>query len=243
MLEMNPVCPLGGNPGQPRSTETLIRYPLVSRVCRLCERGYRVPVGSHSTDRWACEDCRHVHRVKRDAGLLETYVEKECRWCFTAFIPRTRQHLTCSEECRYSLNRHWRVYRAPDRCHLRLCIECCSIISGPPSGATRCAECQYRFVLETHNKNKAVRHKVVSHGDKGIHWKTLGPRDSWQCHICGKAVVKLAGNFDRRKGAVVDHLVPISAGGRHEWVNVALAHWECNARRGTTGPAQLRLVG
>jgi 5-methylcytosine-specific restriction endonuclease McrA len=42
---------------------------------------------------------------------------------------------------------------------------------------------------------------------------------------------------------VVDHLVPIAAGGSHTWDNVAVAHWDCNQSRGHTGPAQLRLVG
>jgi 5-methylcytosine-specific restriction endonuclease McrA len=41
----------------------------------------------------------------------------------------------------------------------------------------------------------------------------------------------------------IDHLVPVSAGGAHVWVNVALSHRRCNYERREVGAAQLRLIG
>lgn len=64
----------------------------------------------------------------------------------------------------------------------------------------------------------------------------LYERDAGVCHICKKKVAW--------RDKSMDHLVPLSKGGDHSWVNVALAHRVCNSRRGVDRrPAQLRLVG
>lgn len=80
-------------------------------------------------------------------------------------------------------------------------------------------------------------------GDTSIHWRPLGERDGWRCHICCKPVPRVGGNAEHMNGATVDHLLPIADGGEHEWHNVALAHRSCNLARGTAGSVQLRLVG
>ncbi len=72
-------------------------------------------------------------------------------------------------------------------------------------------------------------------GGESIRLDALMERDGGVCHLCDKKVA--------RNQASVDHLVPLSAGGAHLWVNVALAHRTCNARRQHRGPAQLRLLG
>lgn len=60
-------------------------------------------------------------------------------------------------------------------------------------------------------------------------------RDRGQCHLCGKTCDPSRYH--------VDHLVPLSMGGEHSRRNVAVAHPECNLRRGASGPAQTRLWG
>jgi len=60
-------------------------------------------------------------------------------------------------------------------------------------------------------------------------------RDNGYCHICGKKVPK--NNFH------LDHLIPLSLGGKHTRQNVAIACPKCNLKRGASGPAQLRLFG
>jgi 5-methylcytosine-specific restriction endonuclease McrA len=45
-----------------------------------------------------------------------------------------------------------------------------------------------------------------------------------KCHICGK-------RFTKKDPATLDHVIPISNGGRHEASNIALAHKSCNSRK------------
>lgn len=61
-------------------------------------------------------------------------------------------------------------------------------------------------------------------------------RDNAKCHLCRKPVA--------RHDASMDHIIPLSLGGEHSLVNVALAHQSCNSSKNNR-PAneQLRLIG
>lgn len=77
-------------------------------------------------------------------------------------------------------------------------------------------------------KGAIVREKITL--------EKLAGRDNWICHICHKTV--------KQSNWSCDHLIPLSQGGQHTWLNVALAHRLCNVRRGAGRiPAQLRLLG
>jgi 5-methylcytosine-specific restriction endonuclease McrA len=52
-------------------------------------------------------------------------------------------------------------------------------------------------------------------------------RDGWECQYCGGD-----GNL------TVDHVVPRSRGGEHEWTNVVTACIPCNQRKGDCEPKQ-----
>lgn len=83
------------------------------------------------------------------------------------------------------------------------------------------------------------RHRALkkgAHAVEKISLEDLFERDGGVCHICRKKVA-----WDEKS---MDHLIPLSQGGSHTWDNVALAHRNCNAKRGPGRiPAQLRLLG
>lgn len=60
-------------------------------------------------------------------------------------------------------------------------------------------------------------------------------RDKWICQICGHAVSKLR---DRNliDIASLDHIIPISKGGKHSYENTQLAHLSCNLRKSSSMP-------
>jgi len=55
-------------------------------------------------------------------------------------------------------------------------------------------------------------------------------------HICQYCHVKFT-----EKKLTVDHLVPLSKGGRHEWTNVVTACSRCNNRKGDKSPEKANL--
>lgn len=89
--------------------------------------------------------------------------------------------------------------------------------------------------IELATEHRHIRRDRIEGGqpDKGITATALRRRDGDRCHYCGREMT-----FERSKGrkyrpnrATVEHLLPISRGGRHIWTNVVLACWECNLQK------------
>jgi len=70
-------------------------------------------------------------------------------------------------------------------------------------------------------------------------------RDGWRCQLCGRKV-KPDKASPHPMAPVVDHILPLSKGGTHEYRNVQTAHHLCNNRKGNRVLGlgeQLRLIG
>lgn len=63
--------------------------------------------------------------------------------------------------------------------------------------------------------------------------RQLRQRDGDDCHLCRAPMV--FNNHESDLYATIDHVLPRSAGGRHDLENLKLAHRRCNQRRGN-GP-------
>ena len=59
----------------------------------------------------------------------------------------------------------------------------------------------------------------------------LFERDEWTCHLC-HAKIEPHRRCPDPMAATMDHLIPLSLGGRHTWDNVKAAHALCNFRKG-----------
>lgn len=68
-------------------------------------------------------------------------------------------------------------------------------------------------------------------------------RDGWMCQLCGEPLArheKVPHDF----APTLDHIIPLSRGGTHEYANVQAAHFICNSRKGARPVGeQLLLVG
>jgi 5-methylcytosine-specific restriction endonuclease McrA len=82
----------------------------------------------------------------------------------------------------------------------------------------------------------------------GVEYELVNPRrvfarDRWCCGICGSPVDQRLKHPDPWS-ASLDHIVPMSCGGGHLYVNVQCAHLWCNIRKANRGGGeQLALIG
>lgn len=87
----------------------------------------------------------------------------------------------------------------------------------------------------THRRRQRIQESEPA---PGITTMALRARDGDKCCHCG-AVMDFKPGRRGVKGnprrASIEHLQPLSRGGRHSWDNVALACIECNVRRGNRG--------
>lgn len=196
-----------------------------------------------------CRPCNAAYQATHRETLPSPAVllTKHCRWCLKDFTHTSGVNpMTCGKDCASALARHWKSNGSFDRSMIPTCIDCGRLggfrphPKGQRSPARRCSACQEAEEIRRDGLSEARRRRVVAAGDV-ITLKSLRNRDGERCHICG-ITVRTAGGHLNPKYPTVDHLVPISDGGEHVWANVALAHRECNLKRGANGAAQLRLA-
>ncbi len=193
-----------------------------------------------STAEFCSTDCRNTHngRLKADPSYPTV---ANCVWCLQPFNYSPHRPC-CSLGCFSERNNHWSMWRSSTSCTIPSCLDCGLLIPFDPT-SKRCSPCQQAFDEARRGRSETRRRNIVKAGDADIHWRLLGDRDQWLCHLCGGKVRKSPGCASVEAGATIDHLVPIADGGTHTWDNVALAHRSCNIKRGAGGVAQLRLVG
>ena len=78
-----------------------------------------------------------------------------------------------------------------------------------------------------------------------VNRRAIFERDRWRCELCGRKL-KRAAVSPHPLAPVLDHLLPLAQGGKHEPANVQAAHWLCNSIKGDRvwpGGEQLALVG
>lgn len=83
------------------------------------------------------------------------------------------------------------------------------------------------------NSKRGMHRRVRMVGaliDRDITLAEVFRRSEGKCRLCGTNVNR--NSKERRLRASIDHIVPISRGGKHEWSNVQLAHVGCNSAKG-----------
>lgn len=104
-----------------------------------------------------------------------------------------------------------------------------------PMGHRSCEDCKKDNRRELDRKKGIIRRQRCTGGDWSINLKELFQRDDGVCHICGKPCDWE--DYREESGAFIagddypsiDHVIPLSRGGAHEWSNVRLAHFICNS--------------
>ncbi len=185
-----------------------------------------VPPRSVVVPRGVCRDCGTTENMDWSAhhGSASTGTKTRCRQCWNA---------RCAAV--YHERKALGLYTyAPKQRPVRTCATCQAFfeVRGRQRSSVRCEPCQYRFDVERRGEFFARRRKVMRMGARDISWQTVGERDGWTCHLCAEPVKQSADSPHDPQSPTVDHIVPIAAGGKHEWSNVALAHWLCNVTRG-----------
>lgn len=201
-----------------------------------------------------CKECsrqdkrEHQRRKKGHPVTGRIAQPRLCQCCGYSFTPSDHRHKVarfCSATC----NAASKGQSTPDgscRLYWWRCRDCSVVfkLSGdrPPGGNCLCDVCRplaRQRTMRDINRRKNAKRRGAGAGDYTL--KMLGDRDGWRCHLCGRKVREdLSGND--KWGPTPDHLVPVSAGGRDEFVNVALAHRHCNVARSNRGEVQLRLL-
>lgn len=118
------------------------------------------------------------------------------------------------------------------------CAYCGEEISTNHTNRKFCSrKCSHDFYRDKYRKPRREK-TFIKEGEEQITLPLLIQRDNNVCYLCGGqcdrndyAVVN--GHFSMgKKYPTIEHVVPLSKGGKHSWANVKLAHNACNAIKG-----------
>lgn len=154
---------------------------------------------------------------------------KACGKEMLAVDRKGRKRKFCCSECRHS-------YRTTVAC-----VDCgTKVLSNNDSGKL-CNRCQRRRSKKNHpGKIRKRCNKFGVPFDPQVKPVEVFKRDGYKCQECGrKTTTKVSGTHNRR--ATVDHIVPLSKGGSHEWNNVQCLCMRCNVRKSNKYVGQRRM--
>jgi len=210
--------------------EFTVKHVRWSRTCgRTCAAKLRVKEGTNST---LCIPSTWQSRLRRCVVSINAQWRKHLVQCEQCGRNRTTNNGRC-QHCieRLSSESLYRIRRAVAEWLTRSQKKCKQCEQKAEWHSPLCLACAKR---RDNQRAKASGHKARCrrHGSDyrpGIKLKHVIARDGVCCHYCGVRTTRHIHNADTQ--AEIDHVIPISKGGRHVMENVVVSCRRCNNKK------------
>ena len=156
-------------------------------------------------------------------------VQRVCAWCHHVDVPKGLR-LFCSERCSTDAANHRTTHGVINASTLDKCPDC-----GVPhrrkmgNGSKRCPKCSIVREKARDSLKSAERRQIVAEASELVQYGVVAARDNNRCHLCFGEV---AGRWPAPLSGTLDHVFPVSRGGKHTYDNIKLAHFRCNSAKG-----------
>lgn len=197
--------------------------------CEICGKSF---VKKRNCQRVCSRECgnklKHYNSVARKAVQKltkeKTVYTKKCEHCGLIFETKAKRQIYCSKEC---CLKHIKDKKEP-KVHNNICVWCGKeYVSKRPSRFC-CKSCKIksRSVNVLHHRP----YKINNSKQNAVYRNKIGERDNWICNICGGKINKDL-KYPDLMSASLDHIVPLSKGGKHTEQNVHISHLHCNIKK------------
>lgn len=220
---------------------------------------------------YVCKFCGKVFKAKKDRSIYCTrecasndrkllidpkksckiYIKK-CLICNSLYTARNTNAKIClDKKCKKKhtamLAKKYSIERKKQKEYK--CVICGMSMSKKYNDKSRayCSNNCKNIAIKNHRKDAKIKRKlsIKENFIESIAINKLFDRDRSRCQICNKKL-NLKRVVPHPLAATVDHIIPLSCGGTHEYKNVQLACFQCNSLKGNRkvdGGEQLLLFG
>mgnify|MGYP001613519254 CR=1 FL=1 len=132
-----------------------------------------------------------------------------------------------------------RVVACAGGCGLAVCFLPCAM--GPHKW--RCDDCE-QGVRQKARRVQKLRRKARQRGNEceSVDPLKVFDRDRWRCQLCGVKTPREKRGTCADSAPELDHILPLSLGGPHSYVNTQCACRRCNQTKGATPRGQMQLA-
>lgn len=210
----------------------------INKVCEWCGKEFTVPARNAHIARFCSEECKQTRysREVRGHGPAEEYLKERRKQAEERQVEVERERVF--RALRTVLVKIIKLKEEEERIKelTRTCEECGKIFYDPhPLTLTcskKCSRRRQNRVSKYYDKTRINKRNLV---DKDISLEKLYKRDKGICYLCGercdyndKVITKEGYYIVGETYPSIDHVKPLSKGGKHSWNNVRLAHHSCN---------------
>lgn len=191
--------------------------------CVGCGERFGICQGGGKTVNYCSLNCKREHR-RPSCTPVEF---RQCECCGKQFCAKLKHVKQCTI-CKDNYPQHTRNKIAAGDA-ATTCVQCGVQYCRITISRQRCCsdECKVENVRKLARSHKAKRRKHITDGDSFDPYEIF-ERDKWCCRHCRrKAPKRLRGTYHPR-APELDHILPLSQGGKHCKANAQLLCRECN---------------
>lgn len=213
--------------------------------CIACGEIFIRPKRNGDSCKFCSRECAFEYKESKKSRRASRI--RRCKTCERIFFISGHDMKYCSDKCRLVAYKNGPNYNSQEIRRGRYvpkkkeCKNCgkdfLPEFKGEKSFCS--AECRARYARELKRKRKHRLDGLVI--DKDITLTKLSIRDEGVCKLCGDLVdwndykINSAGAWVAgARYPSIDHIYPISLGGKHAWDNIQLAHCRCNSLKGAS---------
>lgn len=172
----------------------------------------------------------YLSRLKKGATDEEIIIGKYkriCPICDKEFITDRFRQKYCCKTCSNRSAHGKGKYKEFNR----ICVVCGKEFKGNRSEAKTCSnKCNHAYCTAT-RKKRYKRLQQLGHYDYSITLEAVYEKFDGKCNLCSKQL-SFESNPLSNEYPSIDHMIPLSKGGYHEWDNVQLLCRRCNFKKG-----------
>ena len=169
---------------------------------------------------------------RRESRLNPLRVE-QCGNCHQFFETRIIKQKYCSEECRLTGYRtiasvRWHKENPKPEIYIYDCDLCAEPIERPkPLGGRKRYHPDCAVIAQQARYRKKTVKRQSTTKPSGAWVEQILEAYGYICYLCNEPIDMKLPRTSKR-GATVDHVLPLSRGGSDELENLRLTHWSCN---------------